>query len=295
MIYAALNGGLGNQMFQYAAARALAVKLETTLMLDVIPLYSKLQLSSLATYRKYELHIFPIQAKTNDLLFKHKYLYPFAKAQYFLNAQLNRLTYNYYKETDFAYHPQFETLTDNTYLDGHFQSERYFKSIEQIIRNEFRFVQPLNTENQSWLNKINQCNAVSVHVRRGDYVRLSKNMEKHGVTPLDYFIKAAEYIEGKIDNPVYYVFSDDPDWARQHLNFLQNMYLVDNNQSVETAYVDMQLMSACKHNIICNSTFSWWGAWLNNHKEKIVIAPEKWFNNPTINSKDIYPPEWIKL
>jgi len=295
MIIAALNGGLGNQMFQYAAARALAYKHHTSVVLDVIPLYSKLQFSSLATYRKYELDVFAFQAKTNDMLFKHRYLYPLAKAQFFLNRQLNRFRYNYYRETDFSYHHTLTEQPDNTYLDGHFQSELYFKSAEQLLRMDFEFKHPLTDKNAAWSEKIINTNAVSVHIRRGDYISLSKNLHKHGVTPQSYYEQAVQLIASKVPDPVFFIFTDDTEWVSANMDIPYTSFLVDNNRTAETSWIDMQLMSLCSHNIICNSTFSWWAAWLNRNPEKIVIAPVKWFNDSSLNSKDIYPPEWIKL
>lgn len=295
MIRVALNGGLGNQLFQYAAAKTLAVKHGTSLEFDVIPLYSKLQLSALATYRKPELDVFCIEAQTNGMLFKNKFLYPLSKTQFFLNRFYNRWKFNYYMEKDFAFDGSVMELPDNTYLDGHFQSERYFKPAEEIIRKECRFKRPLTGQNSEWEKLINNAVSVSVHIRRGDYVALQKNIQKHGTTSPEYYKKAVSYIAEKINQPVFFIFTDDVPWVREHFTLDFPFHIIGNNTTADSSHLDMQLMSFCRHHIICNSTFSWWGAWLNNKSDKTVIAPEKWFADPSINSKDIYPPDWIKL
>lgn len=295
MIRVALNGGLGNQLFQYAAAKTLAVKHNTSLGLDVIPLYSKLQVSSLATYRKLELDVFCIEAQRNEMLFRNKYLYPLSKTHFFLNRLYNSWKFTYFKEKDFSFDSSVLELPDNTYLDGHFQSEKYFKPIEEIIRNECRFKQPLYGKNREWESIIANNASVSVHIRRGDYVSLQKNLQKHGATSLEYYQKAVGLMAAKIHQPLFFIFTDDVPWVRAHFKLDFPFHIIDNNTTAESSHLDMQLISLCRHHIICNSTFSWWGAWLNNKADKIVMAPEKWFADPSINSKDIYPSDWIKL
>ncbi len=295
MIKVALNGGLGNQLFQYAAAKTLAVKHGTSLEFDVVPLYSKLQFSSLATYRKPELNVFCIEAQMNEMFFKNKFLYPLSKTQFFLNRFYNKWKFHYYKENDFAFDASVLDLPDNTYLDGHFQSEKYFKTAEDIIRKECRFKKPLNGKNSEWEKAIKNAASVSVHIRRGDYVALQKNRQKHGATSPEYYQKAINCILEKVEQPVFFIFTDDVPWVRTHFRLDFPFHIIDNNSDAESSHLDMQLMSLCRHHIICNSTFSWWGAWLNNKTDKMVIAPQKWFADSSINSKDIYPPDWIKL
>jgi hypothetical protein len=295
MIKVALNGGLGNQLFQYAAGRALAEKHQSDLHFDVLPLYSKLQLQHIATYRRYELDIFSIDAKKNDVPLKGKYFYPLVKAEYYLSRELNRMRYNYFREKDFSFDAELLEQPDNTYLDGHFQSEKYFKQIESKIRQELKFRTPLTGSNQAWQTQIESRIGVSLHIRRGDYVNLQKNAAKHGATSLEYYRDAIRYINSKVGNAHFYIFTDDVPWVMENFKTDVPFDIVHGNASPRDAHFDMQLMSLCRHHIICNSTFSWWGAWLNPSPEKIVIAPEKWFADTSINSKDIYPPEWIKL
>lgn len=295
MITVALNGGLGNQMFQYAAARTLAIKHNTTLLLDIIPLYSKLQLNKIATYRKFELEIFPIKATTNQPLFIHKYLYPLAKSHFYINRIIQQQKQHYVKESSFEFDSTILMQPNNSYLDGFFQSEKYFKSIEPTIRSEFTFKHPLEDVNKIWLEKIQKHHAVSVHIRRGDYLLNQKNLNKHGITSERYYEKAIDYIASVVEEPYFFVFTDDVSWVKSYFKINFPFEIIDDNQTADTSHLDMQLMQACKHNIICNSTFSWWGAWLNSNPQKIVIAPQQWFADTSINSKDIYPSDWIKL
>lgn len=295
MIEVALNGGLGNQLFQYAAARALAQKYQTNLVLDLIPLYSKLQLKNAATFRPYELEHFNIQAACKLPFFTNKYLYPIAKSAFYVHKFSKKLQLNYFKENHFEFDSSMLAQPDNTYLDGHFQSEKYFKSIEHIIRKELTFKNNLDAVNLATQQKIEQSNAVAIHIRRGDYISIKRNASKFATISIRYYLNAIQYIAAKISSPIFYIFSDDIEWAKENLKVDFPLFFINHNNSAAAAYKDMQLMSLCKHNIIANSTFSWWSAWLNNNPEKIIIAPQKWFEDSSINSNDIYPTEWIKL
>lgn len=295
MIKVMLSGGLGNQMFQYAFARTLSIKHNTTLVLDTSYLQSKLPFSKLATQMKYELGVFDIEAKVETNYFSGKYLYPFAKAEYLLKKKLNKIRLDTITESDFSFQKELFNSSDNSFIRGNFQSEKYFIEIEKIIRQEFQFKPTLKEENLVWKQQIENSNAVSIHVRRGDYISLKQNVHKFAQIPIVYFQKAINHIASKIENPVFFVFSDDIDWVKRELKTEFPVHFISNNNTKQTSYIDMQLMSLCKHNIICNSTFSWWGAWLNSHPDKMVIAPQQWFADNSINSKDIYPLKWIKL
>lgn len=295
MIKAALSGGLGNQMFQYAFARNLSIKNNAKLYLNTSYLQSKLPIKSLATSMQYELDIFNIQAEISQNIFQSKFLYPLAKAEYLLRDTWNKNQWNVLQETSFNFQPEYLSAKDNTYIKGNFQSEKYFIEIEKIIRQEFQFKPILKEENLVWKQQIENSNAVSIHVRRGDYISLKQNVHKFAQIPIVYFQKAINHIASKIENPVFFVFSDDLDWVKRELKTEFPVHFISNNNTKQTSYIDMQLMSLCMHNIICNSTFSWWGAWLNSHPDKMVIAPQQWFADNSINSKDIYPLKWIKL
>ena len=160
---------------------------------------------------------------------------------------------------------------------SNYSAEEYFQSSTDIIKKSFVFKKKLDKSNQELLNKIKSCNSVSIHVRHGDY-------EKYGfsILPIDYYKKAISMIDDMVDQPKYFIFSDDKEYIEKAFNFLDDVVIVTNNSN-ENSYKDMQLMSECKHNIIANSGFSFWSAWLNNNPEKIVIAPKKhvpWCKNP---------------
>lgn len=148
------------------------------------------------------------------------------------------------------------------------------------------------------LNKINETESISLHVRRGDYVSNLKASSEHGVCSIDYYKKAIEHIKSKIKdkkNICFFLFSDDPIWVKDNMTFINDEIVVIDFNNEEKSHEDMRLMSACKHNIIANSSFSWWGAWLNNNQEKIVVAPEKWFKVDNYDTRDLYPANFIKL
>lgn len=296
MILVKLSGGLGNQMFQYAFGKQLALKNNTVLVLDTSFLQSKLPFKKWTTPMRYELHIFNINAAIKpNFITSNILLYPFAKAEYMIRTKWYAMKYTLQAENDFAFNSNFLNANDNSYVTGNFQSEKYFKSIENEIRNDFTFNAKPDAVNLEWQEKIKECNAVSIHIRRGDYLSISRNAKKFASVPISYFKTAIKLVATKIANPVFFIFSDDLDWAKENLSTEFPVFFVGDNSSALTAYRDMELMSLCKHNIISNSTFSWWAAWLNRNHEKIVISPQKWFEDSSINSTDIYPSEWIKL
>ncbi len=179
------------------------------------------------------------------------------------------------------------------YFKGFYQSERYFKEIKDEIRETFSFnLATANLKSQDMIKKIEKDHCpVSLHIRRGDYLK-PQHWDSIGcICQLSYYRNAINEMTKRIAHPSWYVFSDDIDWVRENIP-LDNATFIDWNKGNES-WQDMMLMSRCQHHIICNSTFSWWGAWLNPRKEKIVIVPEKWFNH--IETPYIYPKEWIKV
>lgn len=296
MIVVQLRGGLGNQLFQYALGKNLADANKTTLTLDTSYLQSKLPLKKIATPMQYELSIFNIRAAISSNFIKSSpWLYPFAKAEYIVRELWHKNRYHIVQETQFNFDQTILKSSDNSFLIGNFQSESYFKNITQELRKDFTFLPALDKDNQEWMAKIKQKNSVSIHIRRGDYLSIAKNAQKFTSLSLEYYKNAISVIAAQISNPEFFVFSDDVQWVQQNLKLDFPTFFVTNNHTPTTAYLDMQLMSACKHHIIANSTFSWWGAWLNPNSDKIVITPKQWFTDTSINSKDICPIEWIKL
>ncbi|MFN8282085.1 MAG: alpha-1,2-fucosyltransferase [Chitinophagales bacterium] len=295
MIKVLLSGGLGNQIFQYAFGKTLAVKNNTSLVLSTSYIESKLPIKKLASQMKYELDVFNINAKIEHNFIKGKIVYPFAKLEHLIKDKFNGNKLNLLQETAHHFQPELLDYKDNTYVKGNFQSEKYFNSIEEILRKELTFKKALTEKNLDWKNQIESTNSVSIHIRRGDYISIQKNQDKFIIQSLDYYKNAITHIANKVDQPTLFIFSDDIAWSKENLKTSFPVHFIDNNNTTETSYIDMQLMSLCQHNIICNSTFSWWSAWLNANPGKIVIAPQNWFADKSINSQDLIPFKWIKL
>lgn len=282
MIIIKLMGGIGNQMFQYAAGRRLAIKHKTILKLDLTFLLDRTPRKN-STYRDYELGAFNIQENIVDPL-DNKIL--MVKQKLKLINLVNELHYQFHESTLSA--------PDNSYLEGYWQSEKYFKDVEDLIRNEFTVKFKAEGINKKIAEEINSCEAVSLHIRRGDYASNPEINKYHGLCPLEYYQKALKKITSCIENPHIFIFSNDPEWAQKNLDFEHPFKFITNNIG-DKSYEDLRLMSLCRHNIIANSSFSWWGAWLNRNPDKIVIAPRKWFNDPSINTDDLIPENWIRI
>ncbi len=212
------------------------------------------------------------------------------------NVSKNRFYHqNYIFEYQINFDPDILNIKWPAYLVGYWQSEKYFKRIEKRLVKEFNFKNPLNGKNFAVANEISQNNSVSIHIRRGDYVTLPYAVKMHGnICDLDYYSKAIKIIASKVKEPHFFVFSDDISWAKENLRIDYPKTYVNFNTD-ENSYEDMRLMSLCKHNIIANSSFSWWGAWLNRNVGKIVVAPKKWLNDPTKDTRDVIPDNWLKI
>ena len=184
-------------------------------------------------------------------------------------------------------------MPDSSYLDGYFQSFKYFELIADQIRNELSPVTDYGKLDLEVKSKIESVESVSIHVRRGDYVTSKASMKTLGVCDLDYYDRAINEIVRRLGDPHFFIFSDDPEWSKENLKVPGSVTYVSHN-SGPTAFQDIRLMSICNHHIIANSTFSWWGAWLNSSKEKIVITPKKWFSNG-MSSKTLIPENWLQV
>jgi len=270
MVIINLTGGLGNQMFQYAFGKAIATEHGTDLKFHFTN-------ALFNTQRDFELDVFNIsvsRARTSDL----------HKLGVVQNRLVNRLLYLFderfklqfnkhivTQKYPYNYNSNYLSIKNDSYIQGYWADERYFKKIENTIRNEFTLKKKLDDNNKKILKQIQAFNSVSLHVRRTDYVTNKNNLVQF--IGLDYYLESIKKIKQVVSDPVFYVFSDDISWCRENLQpHLKNAYFMDHNIGKE-AYKDMKLMSACKHNIIANSTFSWWGSWLNQNQNKIIIKP----------------------
>ncbi|WP_196601122.1 alpha-1,2-fucosyltransferase [Pectinatus frisingensis] len=289
MIVTELNGGLGNQMFQYAIGRNLAIKNQTELRLD-ISTFDEYKL------RKYELYHFNIEEK-----FINKKNISNLKNTYGLRYKWARIKNRIFhditgvREKNYMFDSHILSLKNNVYLQGYWQSEKYFKEIEDVIRKDFCIKTFLSKKNQimASLIKNEEC-PVSLHIRRGDYISDPKTNAFHGICSMDYYVKCINILKEKFNNISVFVFSDDFLWTRENLKLDLPIYWMENSGE-KYAFEDMYLMSLCHHHIIANSSFSWWGAWLDDSGEKIVFAPKKWFNNESNNIKDLIPNNWILI
>ena len=293
MIIVQLNGGLGNQMFQYAAARALSLHHQTDLKLDVSFLLDRSPRQKGFVYRDFDLSIFNLSvnfasAEESSLLNKkiwgNKTIDSFAKKTFG-----KKITY--FKEPHFHFYRKFLSLGPNLFLEGYWQSEKYFADHQHIIRQDFTFSKKPQGKTMDLLNRIKSENAVCVNVRRGDFL----TTPLHGILSTGYYNTAEHLINEKVSSPHFYVFSDDINWCREHLRFSGPTFYVSHEYAGEKFQEYLQLMIQCNHFIIPNSSFGWWAAWLNNKPDKIVIAPKKWFNKGPKDTQDIIPESWIKI
>ena len=181
----------------------------------------------------------------------------------------------------------------NCYLEGYFQSEGYFSDISQHLRNELKFISSPNQHNVKLLDQLADVNAVSLHVRRGDYMspRWSSYFAK---CEKEYYDAAISYVTNNMKSPVIIIFSDEPEWVKCNMRFNYPVIISKDNPD-HLCYEDLRLMSVCKHNIIANSTFSWWGAWLNTNPNKIIVAPRTWFAHEQNDDSDIVPNNWVRI
>lgn len=287
-------GGLGNVMFTYALVCAYRLKgIKSFLFVSDANL----------EHNGYELErVFP---RTDQW----RGLNGFQKSYYSLMQKIRNL---HYKKRNFPHRILFFPFSDqhhdqapvkfcpqvfanpckNEYLIGLFQSYKYFDDYRETLLQEYQFDDSrLSDSTKQVAIKMQQCNSVSIHVRRGDYMNGYYYNLLGKVCDMDYYKRAVNEIKLRVDDPHFFIFSDDKEYVARNL-VLDSATYVDFN-SGKDSWQDMYLMSCCNHNIIANSTFSWWGAWLNTHKDKIVVAPPRWFND--MEHDDIIPPEWKRV
>lgn len=289
MIIVKLIGGLGNQLFQYALGRNLAIKNNCQLKLDI---------SAFQEYklRKYSLNHFNIEETfateddKNEVMKKRHFYRLTSKIRNKKEPEFK----NYYHEKHFHFDPEVLNIQGNAYLDGYWQSEKYFIDVSKRIKSELTLKEELDIENLKVAQDIKESSSVGVHIRRGDFVNDSLTKAIHGVCDLSYYHSAIENIISRIKEPVFFIFSDDHQWAKDSVKIKYPCKHIDFNNA-DKNYADLYLMSLCDHNIVANSTFSWWGAWLNCNPQKTVISPSRWFKSEEFNTIDLYPQDWVKL
>lgn len=285
MIISKVIGGLGNQLFQYAVGRTLAILNNTNLKLDA----SEFENQNLRNIELQNFTIDPVFAnkdEINELIPAHN----FEKAFQYMYPLKGR---TYYREKHFHFDEKVLRLGANVYLKGYFQSEKYFRPAKEIIREELSFKEAKIKNIKEFAAKLSNHQSISVHIRRGDFHKDKSTSEYHGVLTDDYYLSAIEIIRSKISDPSFYFLSDDIKWVKENLAIPEAIYV--SGEITKNHIEDLYLMSQCRHNIIANSSFSWWGAWLNDNPGKIVIAPEKWFNKGPKDTQDLLPEGWTKI
>ncbi len=286
-------GGLGNQMFQYAFARHLSVKNNFELKLDVSLLNNE-TLGEKFTIRDLGLSHFNIKPVfANDLELERYNKSKFSKILDLIYLNLPfKINSLYIREPSFTFYRKALDAPKDCCLDGYWQSEKYFIDIRKQLLRDFAITSELSLETNQLADKIKSEQAVSIHVRRGDYITVKENQDLYAACSENYYIEAMNKI--KENDAVFYVFSDEPEWFKENIKSNKNVHYVTHNTG-KYAYQDLYLMSLCKHNIIANSSFSWWGAWLNQNPNKMVIAPKHWFKNNYRDTRDLIPHSWIQL
>lgn len=279
MILTRLHGGTGNQLFQYAAGRALALRLGTGLALDA----RRLDQLGLRLAQPH----FNWQVVSAPALPPERKERPLAHALWRAFGRTPRFR----RERELGYNSGFAEWGDGTYLHGYWQSERYFADHAETIRRETQITTQPSPRNAEMARQIASVPSISLHVRRGDYLQSGAYASCGGEYYQAALARLAQITQSR---PTVFVFSDDPAWARDNLDLPFDKVVVDFNGR-ETDYEDLRLMSLCRHNIIANSSFSWWGAWLNANPDKRVVAPKRWFAAEHRQNPDILPKDWISL
>ncbi len=284
-----VQGGLGNQMFQYAAGRALAKRLNLDLVLDLDWFIGREE-----DFLQYSLDNFNVCCLT-----RKKFTFVPRIIRRILFLVLDKFEGSLglrevFKERYFNFNQSFLKIKSPVILQGYWQSEKYFNDIRTLLIKEFKLKQDLPPSSRTMLEKIEQCDSICVHIRRGDYLSNKNAFAIHGICPNYYYIQAVRSISKTLSNPKCFVFSDEPQWVRDNIDLGITSTIVDVNK-VDQPCFDMILMSTCKHFVISNSTFSWWAAWLSTYPRKRIVAPLKWFVSNERNTSDLIPLEWERI
>ena len=285
MIIVNLKGGLGNQMFQYAFGTSLALKLNSELKLDTQGLDNAKKVGDI--YRPFTLSKFNIKASVATPEEISELKHPngiFSKLKRKIIFKLSR-------DKNVLFNQKWLEVKDNSYLDGYWQSPLYFEGIRQELISDFTLKDPLSPEANSLLQEMRNNLTISVHVRRRDYITNSRVNKEFGICSMNYYQSALNLMKEKIPEATFLVFSDDIAWCQN--NFPPDTKIKFTSQSLADTE-SLVLMSKCHHNIIANSSFSFWCAWLNQNPDKIVIAPEPWFDHQSYD-QNLIPKSWIKI
>lgn len=284
MVISKLSGGLGNQLFQYAAGRSLSRHHNTPLLFDTSDFKEQ-------GLRNFDLGFFNTDLQTADQELIESFTNRTVAGK--IRDRIGPLNFRkVYKEPFFHFDSKFFKLPSNIYLKGYWQSEKYFLPIKEIIKTDLTIKPDIVQKVRSFGEELTDSTSVAVHIRRADYAK-DVHKEYHGMLEKDYYHNAIQLLIKKNKDVRFYFFSDSINWVKDNFNFPEAIYV--SGEITNTHLEDLYLMSKCSHNIIANSSFSWWGAWLNNNPDKIVIAPKNWFNKGPKDTYDLYPDNWIVI
>ncbi len=283
-----IEGGLGNQLFQYAAARSLADRLNCELALDLRGLVE-------TGDRPFQLNLYRIRATIATALDLDGLPHWRSTRSTRIQSRLSQvfpdvISFPVFWPASFAFDVRFDEISRPAYLVGYWQTEKYFAWNRERILQDITLLAPLAASNAT-LNLIQACNSVALHIRRGDYVTNTSAAEYHGLCDLAYYRSAIEQLKKNVADMQVFVFSDDLDWARDNLQLDVPTHFVSGN-SADKGYLDLELISQCQHHIVANSSFSWWGAWRAQSPSQHVYAPKHWFRDGRTNTADVIPSQW---
>lgn len=298
MITVSLRGGLGNQMFQYAAGLAVAHKNTVPLVLDTVFLNDRFPRKNFV-YRSFDLDIFNISGTVSPLsnlsttmplpgIWLMLDLISVAARDVLGSQRLIK------EKKELSFDPEVFNAGSNVFLWGFWQTPNYFQGIEGMLREAFRFKYALGGLAAEIGEDIKANNSISLHVRRTDFIT-PRGEIINGKTDLAYYNQAVNFIAAKVENPKFYLFSDDIEWCKKNIKIGFPVEYLERSSEGPKASHHLQLMSLCKHNIITNSTFSWWGAWLNQNPTKHVVAPAIWRVGRGPGDDDIVPAGWERI
>ena len=292
-----LCGGLGNQLFQYATARAVAIRCNAPLVLD-LSWFDEVLSTPNVTPRKYALapfslpaHLVKVHLQPTNRLRSNRLTRLLGRLGCRLGVKADGGTF---VESSYRFDGRVMHLHTPVHLTGYWQSPHYFSDAASQVRQDIGTFGELTDACVELLKHIRALDSICIHVRRGDYVSNKEASSFHGLCSLDYYKKGVNHVAQGLKSPHGFVFSDDPTWVREKLNLDIDFTVVDLN-GVDQPHLDLWLMSACNHFVIANSSLSWWGAWLSSFSGKRVIAPVRWFSNPTVDTSDLIPDDWMRI
>jgi hypothetical protein len=292
-IIAQLQGGLGNQLFQYATARALAIQHQKKLFLD-----SAWFASSYEDVTSREVLI-KLLKTCGELISINPSIRRPSKLRRIVQEYLPISPLIYLEKAGYRFDSGLTTLNlrhkQNLYLMGYWQSFHYFDSIREELMNEIQPINGISDDYRAYQDKIQSTSSTMVHIRRGDYVHLNSAAKVHGFLGLDYYRRGMNLMLDKNKDTHFFIFSDDLDWAKENLPYTEKMTLVYSSDSSDNVIQELSLMTQCQNYLIANSSLSWWGAWLSKHSDAHIICPQHWTNDLNMNWDDLIPGHWQRI